>query len=150
MTGGRIKQIQKYVEGETFLATYGDGIADIDLNGLLSFHRSHGKIATLTVANPPSRFGVLKVDDSGLVSEFSEKPKSEELVNIGYFIFEPAIFDHLTLESVLEKEPINRLVSRREIGAFKHTGFWKPMDTQREYLELKEDWESGKAPWKKW
>lgn len=150
MTGGRINMIEKYVQGETFLATYGDGIADINLSELTKFHDSHGGTATLTVTNPVSRFGVVEIDKSSLITGFSEKPKSNDLVNIGYFIFEPGIFDYLTNESVLEGAPIQKLVEENKIGAFKHDGFWKPMDTQREYLELKAIWDSGLAPWKKW
>ena len=150
MTGGRIKMIEKYVVGAPFFATYGDGIADINLEKLIAFHQGHGKTATLTVTNPSSRFGLVEVDDSSAVSKFSEKPKGNDLVNIGYFVFEPSIFDYLTPNSVLEEDPIRRLVADKQIGAFKHEGFWKPMDTQREYLELKAIWDSGVAPWKKW
>ena len=150
MTGGRIKLIEKYVGGEPFFATYGDGIADINLRKLISFHKGHGKTATLTVSNPSSRFGVVEVDESLAVSKFSEKPRGNDLVNIGYFVFEPTIFEYLTPDSVLEENPIRQLVADKQIGAFKHEGFWKPMDTQREYLELKAIWDSGAAPWKTW
>ena len=149
-TGGRIKMIEKYVDGEPFLATYGDGIADINLSELTKFHASHGKIATLTVTNPLSRFGVVGIDEASIITSFSEKPRANDLVNIGYFLFEPGIFDYLKNDSVLEDEPIKKLVGENEIGAYKHEGFWKPMDTQREYLELKAIWDSGIAPWKKW
>lgn len=149
-TGGRIKMIEKYVDGEPFLATYGDGIADINLSELTKFHASHGKIATLTVTNPVSRFGVVGIDDASIITSFSEKPRANDLVNIGYFLFEPGIFDYLKNDSVLEDAPIKKLVEENEIGAYKHEGFWKPMDTQREYLELKAIWDSGIAPWKKW
>lgn len=149
-TGGRIKMIEKYIDGEPFLATYGDGIADINLSELTKFHASHGKIATLTVTNPVSRFGVVGIDEASIITSFSEKPRANDLVNIGYFLFEPGIFDYLKNDSVLEDEPIKKLVEENEIGAYKHEGFWKPMDTQREYLELKAIWDSGIAPWKKW
>jgi glucose-1-phosphate cytidylyltransferase len=149
-TGGRIKMIEKYVDGEPFLATYGDGIADINLSELTKFHASHGKIATLTVTNPVSRFGVVGIDEASIITSFSEKPRANDLVNIGYFLFEPSIFDYLKNDSVLEDEPLKKLVEENEIGAYKHEGFWKPMDTQREYLELKAIWDSGIAPWKKW
>jgi glucose-1-phosphate cytidylyltransferase len=117
---------------------------------LSKFHASHGGTATLTVTNPVSRFGVVEIDKSSLITSFSEKPRANDLVNIGYFVFEPGIFDYLTNESVLEDAPIKKLVEEKKIGAFKHDGFWKPMDTQREYLELKAIWDSGLAPWKKW
>jgi glucose-1-phosphate cytidylyltransferase len=150
MTGGRIKMIERYVEGETFLATYGDGIADIDLSALSSFHQSHGKTATMTVTQPTSRFGVVDIGDSGLVSKFREKPRVNDWINMGYFVFSPEIFSHLTQESVLEEEPLRLLASAGELGAYKHKSFWQPMDTYREFLELNSLWDSGRADWKIW
>lgn len=150
MTGGRIKMIEKYVQGETFLATYGDGIADIDLNGLLDFHHSHGKTATMTVTQPTSRFGVVEIEDSGIVSQFREKPKVYDWINMGYFVFEPLVFDYLSRDSVLEEGPLRDIASRKELGAFRHSGFWQPMDTYRESLLLNSLWDQGKAPWKNW
>jgi glucose-1-phosphate cytidylyltransferase len=150
MTGGRIKMIEKYVEGETFLATYGDGIADIDLSELSSFHQSHGKTATMTVTQPTSRFGVVDIGESGLVSRFREKPKVNDWINMGYFVFSPEIFSYLTQESVLEEEPLRLLASAGELGAYKHNSFWQPMDTYREYLALNEIWNTNEAPWKTW
>jgi glucose-1-phosphate cytidylyltransferase len=150
MTGGRIKMIEQFVQGETFLATYGDGIADIDLNALLEFHSSHGKAATMTVTQPTSRFGVVDIDESGLVSRFREKPKGNDWINIGYFVFQPDIFSYLTQESVLEEEPLRELASASELSAYQHKGFWEPMDTYREYLSLNELWQAQKAPWKNW
>lgn len=151
MTGGRIKRIQKYVDGETFLCTYGDGIADIDLEALLAFHKSHGKIATMTAVQPSSRFGVLDLDDAGSIDQFKEKPQVEGWINIGYFIFEPEIFDYLGDDTtVLEQSPLHRLAEEGQISAYRHTGFWEPMDTYREALMLNEMWESGAAPWRTW
>lgn len=150
MTGGRIKMIEKYVEGQSFLATYGDGIADIDLGGLLAFHNSHGKTATMTVTQPTSRFGVVEIDDSGIVSNFREKPKVNDWINMGYFVFEPKIFDYLEIDSVLEEEPLRALADEYQLGAHKHTGFWQPMDTFRESLMLNNLWDSGAAPWRNW
>lgn len=149
-TGGRIKLIEKYVAGESFLATYGDGIADIDLSALTAFHKSHGKTATMTVTQPTSRFGVVEIEDSGLVKQFREKPKVNDWINMGYFVFEPGIFSYLDLESVLEEEPLRKLASEGEIGAHKHSGFWQPMDTYRESLLLNNMWDTGQAPWKIW
>lgn len=149
-TGGRIKLIEKYVAGESFLATYGDGIADIDLSALTAFHKSHGKTATMTVTQPTSRFGVVEIEDSGLVKQFREKPKVNDWINMGYFVFEPGIFSYLDLESVLEEEPLRKLASEGEIGAHKHFGFWQPMDTYRESLLLNNLWDTGLAPWKNW
>ena len=150
MTGGRIKMIEKYVEGETFLATYGDGIADIDLSALVSFHESQGKTATMTVTQPTSRFGVVDIGESGLVSKFREKPKVNDWINMGYFVFNPGVFNYLELDSVLEEDPLRKLAAEAEIGAYKHVGFWQPMDTYREFLELNSLWDSGRADWKIW
>jgi glucose-1-phosphate cytidylyltransferase len=150
MTGGRIKLIENYVKGEAFLVTYGDGIADINLKDLVEFHASHGKTATMTVTQPTSRFGVVEIEDSGLVSSFREKPKANDWINMGYFIFQPDIFYLLKTDSVLEDAPLRSLASRLELGAFKHTGFWQPMDTYREYLLLNELWSTESAPWKSW
>jgi glucose-1-phosphate cytidylyltransferase len=150
MTGGRIKKIKSYVDGERFLCTYGDGIADVDIDALLEYHKSHGKIATMTTVQPLSRFGVLDLDEDGSVRKFKEKPQVEGWINIGYFIFEPEIFDYLGDNSVLEEEPLRRLAADNQIAAYKHTGFWQPMDTYRETLMLNELWDSGKAPWRSW
>jgi glucose-1-phosphate cytidylyltransferase len=150
MTGGRIKMIEKYVEGQPFLATYGDGIADIDLGALLEFHNSHGKAATMTVTQPTSRFGVVEIDESGIVSNFREKPKVKDWINMGYFVFKPKIFDYLEEHSVLEEEPLRTLAGEQQLGAYKHEGFWQPMDTYRESLLLNKLWNNGQAPWKTW
>lgn len=151
MTGGRIKRVQKYVEGERFLATYGDGIADIDVEALLAFHKSHGKLATVTTMRPTSRFGVMDLADDGSVREFKEKPQVEGWINIGFFIFEPGIFDYLAGDdTVLEQEPLARLAADGQIAAFEHTGFWQPMDTFRESQMLNEMWDEGTAPWRSW
>ena len=151
MTGGRIKRIKKYVEGERFLCTYGDGLANIDLDALLAFHESHGKLATMTAVQPTSRFGVLDLEEDGGVGQFKEKPQVEGWINIGYFIFEPAIFDFLADDStVLEQEPLHALSAAGQIAAYRHEGFWQPMDTYREALMLNEMWEQDEAPWRNW
>jgi len=150
MTGGRVKRVQSHIGSETFLCTYGDGIADIDLDALIAFHRSHGKLATITSVHPTSRFGVLEIDDDGLVLRFKEKPQVEGWINIGYFIFEPGVFDYLDEDSVLEQEPLHRLAEDGQLAAFQHEGFWQPMDTYREALMLNEMWDSGNAPWRNW
>ena len=150
MTGGRVKRVQSHIGNETFLCTYGDGIADIDLDALLAFHRSHGRLATVTSVHPTSRFGVLEIDDDGLVRRFKEKPQVEGWINIGYFIFEPGVFDYLDDNSVLEQDPLHRLAQDGQLAAFRHEGFWQPMDTYREALILNELWDSGEAPWRNW
>ena len=150
MTGGRINKIKRYVESERFLCTYGDGVADINLSALTKFHTAHGKTATVTSVRPTNRFGAMQVDDDDLVTEFAEKPIAEKRVNGGYFIFEPKIFDYLNDDSVLEKEPLERLSSSGELKAYRHDGFWQPMDTYRETIELNELWDANQAPWKNW
>ena len=150
MTGGRIKMIEKYVEGQPFLATYGDGIADINLGALLEFHNSHGKIATMTVTQPTSRFGVVDVNPSGFVSQFREKPKVNDWINMGFFVFENDIFNYLENDSVLEEAPLRALAVENQLGAYRHYGFWQPMDTYREFLALNDLWTSSNPPWKTW
>ena len=150
MTGGRIKKVEKYLDGEPFLATYGDGIADIDLAKLLNFHSTTGKTATMTTTQPASRFGVVDIDASGTVTQFREKPKVNDWINIGYFVFQPQIFDYLDENSILEEEPLRALADLGQLGSYKHTGFWQPMDTYRESQLLNNIWDSGNAPWKIW
>lgn len=150
LTGGRIHLIKKYVGGERFLCTYGDGLANLDLRALINFHESHGKIATVTAVQPISRFGSIEITSDRKITRFSEKPKSEQWINGGYFIFEPEIFDFLTLESILEKEPLESLAVAGQLMAYLHNGFWQPMDTYRESQELNAIWDSNIAPWKNW
>lgn len=151
MTGGRIRRIKDYVGDEPFLCTYGDGVADINLDELLKFHKSHGKIATMTAVQPTSRFGVLELDQDGTINQFKEKPQVQDWINIGYFIFEPEIFDYIDDDStVLEQEPLHRLSQEGQIVAYRHFGFWEPMDTFREVQMLNELWDSGNSPWKNW
>jgi len=150
MTGGRIYRVRDYVGKDTFLCTYGDGLANINITELLHFHKSHGKIATLTAVRPISRFGVLDLSSKGLVESFQEKPQAEGWINAGYFVFEPKIFDYLEPNSILEREPMANLAKDGQLVAFKHEGFFQPMDTYREMSMLNELWDEGKAPWKVW
>lgn len=151
MTGGRIKRLQSWIGNETFMATYGDGLADISIPDLLSFHKSHGKIATLTAVRPPARFGGLRIE-GGRVAEFVEKPQSGEgWINGGFFVLEPQIFDYIASdETSFEWEPMQKLASDGQLMAYQHDGFFQPMDTIRERNILEELWASGKAPWKVW
>lgn len=151
MTGGRLLRLRAWLKDESFMATYGDGLGDIDIGALLDFHRAHGKLATVTAVRPPSRFGALRIDGDA-VREFSEKPQTEEgWINGGFFVFEPALFDYLGDDScVLEREPLEQLAAAGELMAFKHAGFWQPMDTLREKQRLEALWSEGKAPWKVW
>ena len=151
MTGGRIKRVQDYIGDEPFFATYGDGIANVNITGLIDFHNSHGLEATMTVTRPFSRFGVVEVDSKGVIGRFREKPQMEDWVNIGYFVLNPSVFDLITEDScVFEQEPLHTLAERTQIAAFKHTGFWQPMDTLREAQQLNEIWADGSAPWRNW
>ncbi len=148
-TGGRIKRLEPYLGGETFMATYGDGVCDVDIAKVLEFHRSHGKLATVTAVRPPARFGGL-VFEGDLVREFSEKPQiGEGWINGGYFVFEPQIFDYIDGDSTpLELAPLERLAAEGQLAAYRHEGFWQCMDTIREKKLLESLWQSGKAPWK--
>jgi glucose-1-phosphate cytidylyltransferase len=151
MTGGRIKRLQPYVGNETFMVTYGDGVADVDLSALLAFHRAHGRLATVTAVHPPARFGCLEMNGDS-VQSFSEKPQtSAGWINGGFFVFEPEVFDYLEGDdSVLEKTPLERLSRAGELMAFRHEGFWQPMDTLREKQLLEKLWETNSAPWNVW
>jgi glucose-1-phosphate cytidylyltransferase len=151
MTGGRIKRIRQYVGNETFLVTYGDGLADIDMRRVLEFHRSHGRIATMTSVQPTSRFGIVDISESSEVLSFTEKPQAGTWVNAGYMVFEPRIFDYLDDDAtVLEREPLERLCRDGQLMAYRHSGFFYAMDTYRESQILNEMWQSGEAPWKLW
>jgi glucose-1-phosphate cytidylyltransferase len=154
MTGGRLAAVRRYVEGDDLMmCTYGDGVADVDVNELVAFHRGHGKIATVTAVRPPGRFGELSMA-SGRVTAFDEKPQTAGgLINGGFFVFDTRrIWDYLGTDAgtALEGEPMRHLVRERQLVAFEHTGFWQPMDTLREFNLLNELWSSGRAPWKVW
>lgn len=149
MTGGRVKRVSKYIS-ERFMVTYGDGLADVNILELLAFHRSHGKLATVTTIRPLSRFGVMDLDATGQVQQFREKPQTDDYVNAGFFVFEPEVMNYLDEECVLEQAPLERLAAEGQLMAYRHEGFWQPMDTYREFTMLNEMWESGNAPWKVW
>jgi glucose-1-phosphate cytidylyltransferase len=148
-TGGRIKLLQEHLAGAAFCATYADGLASIDLARLLEFHRGHGKLATMTVVRPELQFGVTELDEhEGRVLGFREKPRSEHWINGGFFCFEPALFDYVAHDSVLERGPFERLVAAEELRAHRHEGFWACMDTYKDAVALNDLWESGEAPWR--
>lgn len=149
-TGERIRLIEEFVERESFYCTYGDGLANINLNEVLLSHKSMNKIGTLCSTRPVSRFGVLELDANNQVKYFREKPIMNSWVNIGFFIFKGEIFDHIKTNVSLETEVLTKLAGLNELNAFKHEGFWQPMDTYREALILNELWTSGEAPWKIW
>mgnify|MGYP000848381198 FL=1 len=151
MTGGRIKRIQDHID-ETFCLTYGDGLSDVNIKNLISFHNETKSLGTLTAIHPPERFGVLTLSDN-YVTKFSEKHSGESSwINGGFFVFEPEIFDYLQEgdKTILEKNPLETLAKEQQLTAFKHNGFWHPMDTLRDKNHLQELWSSKKAPWKVW
>jgi len=151
MTGGRIKRVEKYIKDDSFMVTYGDGLADVDICRLVQFHKSHGKLATLTTVRPISRFGLLEVDDADKVKSFVEKPVVNGWANAGFFVFNRGVFDYLQGDScVLERGPMERLAAAGELMAFRHEGFFFAMDTYREYKMLNDLWDGGKPPWKVW
>jgi len=152
MTGGRIKRIEKYLGNETFMLTYGDGVSNININELVNFHKSHKKSATLTSVQPLGRFGALKIDDNNNVLNFTEKPIGDgSWINGGFFVLEPEIFDYITGdETYWERDPLENLAKDGQLAAYKHRGFWKPMDTLRDKIELENLWNSGNADWRVW
>ncbi len=153
MTGGRIRKIQNlFQKNETFMLTYGDGVGDINISELLTRHRKSGKLATITTVQPSGRFGAVSLDNQGIVRSFKEKPKGDNFwVNGGFFVLEPEIFNYIRDEkTVWEKEPLENLAKERQLAAYKHYGFWKPMDTLRDKNDLETLWNSGNAPWQIW
>jgi glucose-1-phosphate cytidylyltransferase len=152
MTGGRLKRVGDYVKDEeVFFFTYGDGVGDIDIAKSLAFHRSHGKLATLTATYPPGRFGALKMQGSRIV-EFTEKPQGDGgMINGGFFVLSPKVLDYLDGDATTwEQEPLRVLAAEGELFAYEHHGFWQPMDTLRDKQHLEALWSSGKAPWRVW
>jgi glucose-1-phosphate cytidylyltransferase len=151
MTGGRIKRIQLYVDEDTFMVTYGDAVADIDIGKLLAFHQNHGRLATISCVRPPSRFGSLALGHGAHVAAFNEKPRLEGWVNAGFFVFNRGVFDYLNGDDcILEQGPLDQLAQDGELRAFRHPGIWYPMDTYREVLMLNEIWAAGDAGWQVW
>lgn len=153
-TAGRLKRIQKYVQDETFMLTYGDGVADVDFKELLAFHKSHGRLVSLTSVQVPGRFGNLEINEFGFVESFVEKPVGDRMwINGGFFVLEPSIFNYLQgdMDNIQwEKEPLGAIAKDNQLAAYKHFGFWKCMDALRDRVELEEMWNSGKAKWKIW
>jgi glucose-1-phosphate cytidylyltransferase len=150
-TGGRIKQLAPWIKNQTFMLTWGDGVSNVDLNKLLKFHRSHGKLATMTAVRPPARYGYLEFDGD-IVANFAEKPQTAEgWINGAFFVLEPGVFDYIDGDdTVWEREPLEQLAREGQLVAYRHTSFWQCMDTLREKYLLEELWQSDKAPWKTW
>lgn len=151
MTGGRIKRIAPYVGSETFCLTYGDGVGNVDIAASIAFHRTHGKLATLTAVQPSGRFGALLLEGDG-ISSFQEKPKGDgSWINGGFFVLEPGIFNYIEGDATIwEREPMEKLAAEGQLQAFRHADFWQPMDTLRDKQLLEDLWDRGKAPWKVW
>ena len=146
-----LAKVRKYVDGDTFLLTYGDGVSDVNIRRLMDFHKSHGKIATVTSVKPISRFGMLDLSDQGRVQRFAEKPKADGWMSTGFFVFQKEFFEYLGADDcILEREPLERLASEGQLMAYQHDGFFYAMDTYREYQHLNELWNRRAAPWKLW
>jgi len=153
MTGARIKKAKDFIGDEPFMLTYGDGVADINIKELVKFHKSHGKLMTMTSAQPDGRFGALNIDENDQVLEFKEKPKGDgSWINAGYFVCEPKVLDYIDNGSdvVFEQEPLKNLAKDGQIFTYKHDSFWMPMDTLRDKMKLNEMWDSNNAPWNVW
>ena len=152
MTGGRIKRVKDYVGDETFMVTYGDAVGDVDINELLNYHNKHKKIGTMSMYNFGQNKGVVDIGEDGSIKAFREKSDFDgDLINIGYMVFEPKIFDYIEGDStIFERGPLSKLVEEGQLAGYVHKGFWQCMDTLREKEKLEEYWNSGKAPWKKW
>ncbi len=152
MTGGRIKRAKEYIGDTTFMLTYGDGVGDIEIDKLVEFHKSHGKLLTVTATQPDGRFGAMEIGENNRVNRFLEKPKGDgSWISGGFFVCEPQILDYIDGDStIFEREPMERLAKEGEIYTYKHYGFWKPMDTLRDKRELNQMWNDGQAKWKIW
>ena len=152
MTGGRVKRVKDHVGDNTFMLTYGDGVSNVDVNKLIAYHRSHGRLATLTAINVGQRFGVLGMGDNNQVTSFREKSETDEsVINGGFMVLGSKVFDYIDGDSIaFEKEPLERLACENQLMAYMHSGFWKCMDTQRDLEELRKLWDSGRAPWRNW
>lgn len=152
MTGGRIKRVQQYIDNEPFLMTYGDGLADVNIQTTIEAHQKSGKILSVMAFQPSGRLGVLDIEDDGTISSFLEKPtEGGTWINAGFFVCEPEIFDYLEGDhEMFEREPMQRILAVRQMHAYRHNGFWQPMDTLRDNSELNKLWDAGDAPWKVW
>ncbi len=149
-TGGRIHRVRRFLGESTFMMTYGDGVADIDLAALLAQHRASGRLATVTGLRPQSRFGVIERGVDGNALGFREKPRLDDYISGGFFVLEPGVFDYLDEDCVFEQRPLQRLAEDGQLGVYAHDGFWKSIDTYREFLEINRMWAEGARPWAVW
>jgi glucose-1-phosphate cytidylyltransferase len=152
MTGGRIKRVRQHLGNETFLLTYGDGVSDVNIQESVEFHKKHGKLCTVTTVQPSGRFGAINLGSNNEVTSFAEKPKGDGAwINGGFFVCEPSVIDYIAEDATSwEKEPMEQIATNGQMMSFKHEGFWKPMDTLRDRLELDKEWRNGTALWKNW
>lgn len=151
-TGTRIKRVERYVNSDDFLATYGDGVGEIDIGTLFEFHKKQNTLGTLTAVHPHSKYGMIRPGSDNLIGEFIEKPILSDYINGGFFVFKKGFFDYLSSDDscILERDPFTNLVSKNQLSMYKHEGFWHCMDTYKDYLELNELWKQGRKPWVKW
>jgi glucose-1-phosphate cytidylyltransferase len=151
MTGGRIKRVAKYLDDETFMLTYGDGVGDINIKELVEFHKNHGKLATVTATQPEGRFGALKLENNKVTSFAEKMDNKDSWINGGFFVLEPKVIDYIRDDTTIwEREPLEKLSKDGELMAYFHNGFWKPMDKLKDKMDLEKMWSSGNAPWKIW
>lgn len=151
MTGGRIKRIEKYIDDELFMVTYGDGLSDVNIGELVAFHKSHNRLATITTTRPISRYGILDVNHNGKVSEFKEKPQVDGWANAGFMVLHRKVFNYLSGDDcIFEQAPLEQLAKEKQLMAYRHDGFFFAMDTYREYKQLNDMWDNGDAPWRVW
>ncbi len=152
MTGGRLLRVKDYIDEDTFCFTYGDGVGDVDISKTIEFHKGHDKLATMTAVQPPGRYGAMSINDLNEVEEFKEKPRGDGAwINGGYFVLDKRAIDYVTGDAVpWESSPLENLTRDKQLSAFRHSGFWRPMDTLRDKIQLEQMWESGQAPWKVW
>ncbi|MEN6414747.1 MAG: glucose-1-phosphate cytidylyltransferase [Veillonellales bacterium] len=152
MTGGRVKRIQSYIGNEPFMLTYGDGVSNVDIGKLVEYHNAQGKLVTVTAVQPTGRFGALDIDENNGINGFQEKPKGDGAwINAGFFVMQPEAFNYIGDDStILEREPLENLAKDKQLVAYRHGGFWQPMDTLRDKNQLEELWQTNKAPWKVW
>ncbi len=151
-TGTRVKKIEKYVDEDQFMLTYGDGLSDVNISKLLEFHVEKERIGTLTGVQPHTRWGIMKVDENSIITDFLEKPKIHDYINGGFYCFKKDFFDYLSNDEscVMETKPLQQLTKERQFTMFKHDGFWHSMDTYKDYIDLNKIWDEGKVPWKVW
>jgi len=150
LTGGRIKKIEKYINEDNFMVTYGDGVSNININKLVEFHKKEGKIGTITGVHPSSKYGTVNINQDNIINEFKEKPVLKDIINGGFFVFKKEFFNYIKKDCMLEKEPFEQVIKEKQLALFKHEDFWHCMDTYKDFENLNEMESNGKTPWKIW